>query len=138
MYYNTVEEQAFKNFEIVLKIMEHLILTSKAGEIKIEELINIYKKLDKKEKRDNALYTCPVIGKFVYNTKVHTPISAKKIKKIAFIMRTLNLDFVNKEILENLKENSTKIYEEHFKEIYEQNETAYRNDVNAYQSMLNE
>ena len=122
MEYN-FEKTAKQNYEKVFEYIEFLL--RKQNTITIEDLKKLYFKLKKKEFRNLALSTLPLIRQMV----ILLPQNSKIIPQIAQLMKKCDLTHINQEIFQFLKDNKDCLYETHFKETYESEAEGLNNSL---------
>ncbi len=111
------EKFAEQKFDKVLATINSLL--KKNEKLNIENLRNIYTKLKRKDQRVGGLCALPVVGTITQYSLTHDFSLSDDVLKIAKLMNTLDLNYIDQEILYKLKEQKDDLYSKYFKEEYE-------------------
>ena len=123
---------AQQKFDNVLKTINSLLI--KNEQINIEKLQKIYIKLKRKDQRVIGTLGLPLIGNIAQSGFSHDFSKSDDILKIAKLMDTLGLKYIDIEIYKGLKDQQDELYSTYFKEYYEteikaQNQTTEALDI---------
>lgn len=123
------EKFAKQRFEDIFKTIDNLL--TKNDQLNIENLQKTYIKLKRKDQRVIGSLGLPVIGKIAQSALSHDFSKSDNIIKIAKLMNTLELTYIDKEISQNLKKQQEELYTLYFKEEYETEAKALENQNKA-------
>lgn len=123
------EKFARQKFDNILNTIDNLL--TKNDQLNIENLQKTYIKLKRKDQRVIGSLGLPVIGKIAQSALSHDFTKSDDIIKIAKIMDTLELTYIDKEISQKLKEQQNELYLVYFKEEYETESKALENQNKA-------
>ena len=123
------EHFAKQKFDNVLNYINNLLI--KSEQLNIENLQKIYIKLKRKDQRVIGSLGLPVIGTIAQSALSHDFTQSDNVLKIAKLMNTLDLSYIDKEISQTLNEQKEELYLQYFKEEYETEAKAIENQNKA-------
>ena len=120
---------AEQKFDKVLATINSLL--KKHEQLNIEKLQKIYTKIKRKDQRVGGMCALPIIGTIAQNSLTHDFSLSDDVLKITKLMDTLDLDYIDQEILHKLREQKEELYSIYFKEEYETEAKALENQNKA-------
>ena len=123
------QKLAKQEFDKVLNTIDSLL--TKNDQLNIDNLQKIYIKMKRKDQRVIGSLGLPLIGGIAQASLSHDFSKSNCIPKIAKLMYTLELTYIDREIAQKLKDQKNELYSKYFIEEYETDAKALKNQNEA-------